>query len=216
VPLKVSEKLWARFRAACDKFYDNMKLHFAEADKMNAENLIAKEELIKKIESFDLLEDNNETIEALKAMQAQWIGIGHVPIKDKERINETYRKAMDAQFDKVRGRMGEQNKNLFRARYQNVVASPKGNDKLREDKSRLQEKIKKIQADIAQQENNISFFAKSKNAEVVLKEVKGRIDAAHDEMKKIREQIKMMDGLIAEQEKPKAEPKADDSIASGE
>jgi hypothetical protein len=205
VPQKVSEKLWARFRAACDKFFDNMKLHFAEADKVNAENLNAKEELIRKVVAFELLEDNNETIEALKALQAEWIGIGHVPMKEKERINDNYRKAMDAQFDKVRGRMGEQNKNLFRAKYQNVVQSPKGNDRLREDKVRLQEKIKKIQADIAQQENNISFFAKSKNAEVVLKEVKGRIEAAHTEMKKLREQIKMMDALINEQEKPKTE-----------
>jgi flagellin-like hook-associated protein FlgL len=210
VPQKVSDKLWNRFRAACDKFYDGMKLHFAEADKLNAENLIAKEALIARVQAFELLDDNNETIEALKALQAEWIGIGHVPMKEKERINDTYRKAMDAQFEKVRGRVGEQNKNLFRAKYQDVTRSPKGQDKIREDKNRLQERIKKIQADIAQQENNISFFAKSKNAEVVLKEVKGRIDAAHNEIKKIREQIKMIDAIRAEAEKPKEEAKAEE------
>jgi len=205
-----SDKIWFRFRSACDKFYENMKLHFAEADKSNAENLIAKEDLIKRIEIFELLEDNNETIEILKAMQADWMGIGHVPFKEKERLNNAYRKAMDAQFDKVRGRMGEQNKNLFKAKYHDVSSNPKTNDRLREDKTRLQERIKKIQTEIAQQENNISFFAKSKNADSVLKEVKGKIEAAHNEMKKLREQIKLIDNLKAETEKPKEEAKTEE------
>jgi hypothetical protein len=70
----------------------------------------------------------------------------------------------------------------------------------------LQDRIKKIQSEIAQQENNLSFFAKSKNADMVLKEVKGRIDAAHNEVRKLKDQIKILDELRAEQENKKAAP----------
>jgi hypothetical protein len=210
VPQKLSDKLWKRFRAACDVFFDNMKLHFEESDKKNAENLSAKEELIKRVEAFELLDDNNETIEKLKAFQSEWMGIGHVPMKEKERINTAYKKAIDAHFEKVRSRVGEHNKNTFRARYtapsQNNHSGSNQQNKLRDDKFKLQDRIKKIQSEIAQQENNLSFFAKSKNADMVLKEVKGRIDAAHNEVRKLKDQIKILDELRAEQENKKAAP----------
>jgi hypothetical protein len=210
VPQKLSDKLWKRFRAACDVFFDNMKLHFEESDKKNAENLSAKEELIKRVEAFELLDDNNETIEKLKAFQSEWMGIGHVPMKEKERINTAYKKAIDAHFEKVRSRVGEHNKNTFRARYtapsQNNHSGTNQQNKLRDDKFKLQDRIKKIQSEIAQQENNLSFFAKSKNADMVLKEVKGRIDAAHNEVRKLKDQIKILDELRAEQENKKAAP----------
>lgn len=215
VPQKLSEKLWKRFRGACDVFYDNMKLHFEESDKKNAENLAAKEELIKRIETFEIGEDNNETIEKLKAFQSEWMGIGHVPMKEKDRVNTAYKKAIDAHFEKVRGRVGEQNRNSFRARYTNPSSTNTGGgnqqNRLRDDKFKLQDRIKKIQAEIAQQENNLSFFAKSKNADMVLKEVKGRIDAAHNEVRKLKEQIRMLDEIRAEQENknaPQAAPEA--------
>jgi hypothetical protein len=208
VPQKLSDKLWKRFRASCDVFFDNMKLHFEESDKKNAENLSAKEELIKRVEAFELLDDNNETIEKLKAFQSEWMGIGHVPMKEKERINTAYKKAIDAHFEKVRSRVGEHNKNTFRARYtapsQNNHSGTNQQNKLRDDKFKLQDRIKKIQSEIAQQENNLSFFAKSKNADMVLKEVKGRIDAAHNEVRKLKDQIKILDELRAEQENKKA------------
>jgi hypothetical protein len=213
VPQKLSEKLWKRFRSACDVFYDNMKLHFEESDKKNAENLAAKEELIKRVEAFELLEDNNETIEKLKAFQTEWMGIGHVPMKEKDRVNTAYKKAIDAHFEKVRSRVGEQNKNTFRARYtaptqNNNAGGSNAQNKLRDDKFKLQDRIKKIQAEIAQQENNLSFFAKSKNADMVLKEVKGRIDAAHNEVRKLKDQIKIIDEIRAEQENKNAAPTA--------
>jgi hypothetical protein len=220
VPQKLSDKLWKRFRAACDVFFDNMKLHFEESDKKNAENLSAKEELIKRVEAFELLDDNNETIEKLKAFQSEWMGIGHVPMKEKERINTAYKKAIDAHFEKVRSRVGEHNKNTFRARYtapsQNNHSGGNQQNKLRDDKFKLQDRIKKIQSEIAQQENNLSFFAKSKNADMVLKEVKGRIDAAHNEVRKLKDQIKILDELRAEQENKKAAPATTEAPTAAE
>lgn len=220
VPQKLSDKLWKRFRAACDVFFDNMKLHFEESDKKNAENLSAKEELIKRVEAFELLEDNNETIEKLKAFQSEWMGIGHVPMKEKERINTAYKKAIDTHFEKVRSRVGEHNKNTFRARYtapsQNNHSGGNQQNKLRDDKFKLQDRIKKIQSEIAQQENNLSFFAKSKNADMVLKEVKGRIDAAHNEVRKLKDQIKILDELRAEQENKKAAPATTEAPTTAE
>jgi hypothetical protein len=220
VPQKLSDKLWKRFRAACDVFFDNMKLHFEESDKKNGENLSAKEELIKRVEAFELLDDNNETIEKLKAFQSEWMGIGHVPMKEKERINTAYKKAIDAHFEKVRSRVGEHNKNTFRARYtapsQNNHSGGNQQNKLRDDKFKLQDRIKKIQSEIAQQENNLSFFAKSKNADMVLKEVKGRIDAAHNEVRKLKDQIKILDELRAEQENKKAAPATTEAPTTAE
>ena len=38
-PSDKSEETWKRFRAACDKFFDARKTHFAKLDAERAENL---------------------------------------------------------------------------------------------------------------------------------------------------------------------------------
>jgi hypothetical protein len=59
-------------------------LHFADEVEQQSKNLELKNQLISKIETFELLDNNNDTITALKQFQNEWMGIGHVPFKEKE------------------------------------------------------------------------------------------------------------------------------------
>jgi hypothetical protein len=59
-------------------------------------------------------------------------------------------------------------------------------------------RLKKLESDIVLWENNIGFFAKSKTAEAMIKEVQSRIDSAKDEIKSLEEKIKLIDSLPAE------------------
>jgi hypothetical protein len=212
VSKKHSEKVWARFRKACDTFFENKKLNFADEEIQQQKNLEAKNELITKIENFQLLENNNETIQELKKFQSEWMGIGHIPFKVKEDVNSRYKKAIDKQFDLVRAKVGDNHKSLFQMKYQELGNSPKGADKIKEEKQKLRDRITKINIEIAQFENNIGFFAKSSGADAILKDVRAKIENSKREIARIKEQLKMLDEIG----KPAALPKEDSLVQSAE
>jgi hypothetical protein len=212
VSKKHSEKVWARFRKACDTFFENKKLNFADEEIQQQKNLEAKNELITKIENFQLLENNNETIQELKKFQSEWMGIGHIPFKVKEDVNSRYKKAIDKQFELVRAKVGDNHKSLFQMKYQELGNSPKGADKIKEEKQKLRDRITKINIEIAQFENNIGFFAKSSGADAILKDVRAKIENSKREIARIKEQLKMLDEIG----KPAALPKEDSLVQSAE
>ena len=177
VPRKKSEQLWKRFRAACDEF-------FAERDK-NAKpendfygNLKAKQHLIEEIKAYELKNDSSDA-EALKAFQARWNEIGFVPFKEKDNIAQAYKSALAEKLPH-QGRPGQRRGNSRPARPQ------------LSEKDRLIQKYHALEQDIVTYENNIGFFAMSKNAEPLIKQMQERIDAAKAELKALAEQVKAL------------------------
>ncbi|MDQ9779713.1 DUF349 domain-containing protein, partial [Acinetobacter baumannii] len=51
-PRKYSNKVWARFRAACDVFFNNKSLHFKDKDAEQEQNLEQKKVLIEEVKQF--------------------------------------------------------------------------------------------------------------------------------------------------------------------
>ena len=60
------------------------------------------------------------------------------------------------------------------------------------EKDRLIQKYHALEQDIVTYENNIGFFAMSKNAEPLIKQMQDRIDAAKSELNALAEQIKAL------------------------
>ena len=176
VPRKKSEQLWKRFRAACDEF-------FAERDK-NAKpendfygNLKAKQALIEEIKAYELKHDASDA-EAMKAFQAKWNEIGFVPFKEKDNVAQAYKAALAQKFP--RPSRNAQHRNARPARPQ------------LSEKDRLIQKYHALEQDIVTYENNIGFFAMSKNAEPLIKQMQEKIEASKAELKALAQQIKAL------------------------
>jgi len=88
------EKLWKRFREACDKFFDAKREGFKERDAEQEKNLKLKEELIERLMAFKPIGKPQEDIEKLKEFSSEWKSIQHVPYKEKERIYENIKKSL--------------------------------------------------------------------------------------------------------------------------
>ena len=171
VPRKKSEMLWKRFRAACDAF-------FAERDKHSSENsysanLKAKKALIEEINAYVPTEEMPES-EARRAFAERWQAIGFVPFKEKDKIQAAYNEAMKAKFGSS-SRGGRQ--------------ASRGGNPVRSEKDRLIAKYNKLQQDIDTYENNIGFFAMSKNSQPLIQQMQERIEAAKAELKDLENQI---------------------------
>lgn len=175
VPRKKSEQLWKRFRAACDDFFAERDKQAKPAENDFHANLRAKRALIEEIKASEATD-----IDTMKAFSARWAEIGFVPFKEKEAVAAAYKEAMQAKFPDygVRPQRG------------NGGQRHGGNRAPKSEKDILVQKYNALQQDIANYENNIGFFAMSKNSEPLIRQMQERIDSAKAELKELEEKIR--------------------------
>lgn len=182
-----SDAVWKRFRAACDHFFNKRAEHYAERDAVYEKNLELKQGLLVEIEQANIEEGGFDMV---KEFQRRWSEIGFVPYKKKDVIQKEYKVAMDKAFSTLR------NTGQLRSmdRFKDKVQGMKGGDRrLRNERDRLFNRVKQLEADIALLENNIGFFAKSKNADAMIKDVRIKIDKARKEMEQAIDKINLID-----------------------
>ncbi|MBQ5958292.1 MAG: DUF349 domain-containing protein [Bacteroidales bacterium] len=192
VPKRHADKIWKRFRAACDTFFGRKAEHFGGLKEEEAANLTAKQALIEEIKNFELLPSRAENMDAIKALQKRWIEIGHVPMKVKDTINSEYRKAVDALFDKMRSNQNEISTNEFREMMDVMKEDPEASDKVRRERTNLTNRIQKLRDEIAVLENNIGFFSNSKNSELMRAEYEKKINKAKNDLKVLEAKLKIV------------------------
>lgn len=193
VPRKQSERIWKRFRKACDHFFNRKAEYFASLDTSYEDNLKAKTAIIEELEKFEPGADVHAAFERLKELQRRWTEIGFVPFNKKEEITNRYRNALNKQFDKLK--IADEDKSIlkYKTKLDNLKSNPKASRKLRNERDKFFAKIKQLENDIVLWENNIGFFAKSSNADTMIKEVREKIDNARKMIKTLEEKVKMID-----------------------
>ncbi len=193
VPRKQSEKSWKRFRKACDHFFNKKAAYFAELDTSYEDNLKAKQAVIEELESFESGGDVQAAFDRLKEIQKKWTEIGFVPFGMKDEITNRYRNALNKEFDKLK--IGDEDKSIlkYKTKLDNLRTNPKASRKLRNERDKFVTKIKQLEGDIVLWENNIGFFAKSTNADTMIREVEEKIDHAKKMIKTLEEKVKMID-----------------------
>ena len=174
VPRKKSEQLWKRFRAACDEFFAERDKH-AKPENDFYGNLKAKQRLVEEIKAY-VIAGNDTDAEAMQEFQKRWNEIGFVPFKEKDKIAQAYRDALQEKFP-----------NTGRAPRRGRGGKPQLSEK-----DRLIQKYHSLEQDIVTYENNIGFFAMSKNSEPLIRQMEERIAQAKVELKALAEQVKAL------------------------
>lgn len=96
---KENQKIYDRFRAACDKFFTRKREYYSQfKDSMN-ENMEKKLSLIEQAEALKDSKEWKKITEALIALQKQWKEIGAVPRKKSEQLWKRFRAACDEFFN---------------------------------------------------------------------------------------------------------------------
>ena len=96
---KDNQKVYDRFRAACDAFFSRKREYYNEfKDSMN-DNMAKKLAIIEQAEALKGSTDWKKTSDALIDLQRQWKEIGAVPRKKSEQLWKRFRAACDAFFN---------------------------------------------------------------------------------------------------------------------
>ncbi len=192
VPRRHSEKVWKRFRSACDEFFNNKSEFYKNIHGVEKDNLDGKEALIKEISAFKVVKDKSTNLDALKSFQRKWMETGHVPYKDKDRVQKEYRKAIDQLIDKMDINRMELSRSGYEERIEIMKNDPDAGRMLSRERAGLQNKIKAVADEINLWENNISFFASSKKSEQLKQEFEKKIEKAKLELENMRTNLRML------------------------
>ncbi len=192
VPKKHSDKIWKRFRAACDAFFHAKSAYFANIQGHEEENLRKKTELISRIKDYQFGGDKTANLEILKTFQREWTDIGHIPMKDKDRLHNEFRSLISQHLDKLKISEVEMSTLNFQSRIESMKNDPQSRRFIGREKETLMGKISKMKEDINLWENNIGFLAKSKNAQILKAEFEKKIDLAKSELKVMEAKLKIL------------------------
>ena len=99
-PKKMNTKIFERFRAACDSFFQAKADHFKNMREGLAENLAAKTALCEKAEALKDSTDWNAAANTLVALQKEWKTIGPVAHKVSDAVWKRFNDACNYFFEK--------------------------------------------------------------------------------------------------------------------
>lgn len=156
VPRKESDKVWKKFKDACNHYFDRIHAEKNEAIKEEMVHYDTKKEFLEKFSSFTLSGDNKVDIESIKKKISEWKQIGRVPY-NKKNIEQDFNKAIDSAFSKLDINKKEMELVKFENKL-NTIVSQEDNQKLENEQIYISKKIEESRNEIRQLENNLGFF----------------------------------------------------------
>jgi hypothetical protein len=189
---KNEQKLWKRFRAACDHFFAAKEKHFAELDAEKETNLTAKEEIIERIKTHVLPKEKAEALKQLKAFTHEFAQVGHVPLKQKDRIYKAYKTAMDNHYEALNLKGEEKDNVLFQAKLDTLKGSSDAEYLIAQERASIKKQIEELQRNILQLENNMGFFANAKDDNPLKKQALKSIAAEQQKVGKLKKKLQLI------------------------
>ncbi|WP_340105242.1 DUF349 domain-containing protein [Rhodohalobacter sp. 8-1] len=189
VPKRSSGKIWKKFKGAMDHFYDRRRDHFKEVKEERKDNLKEKEEVLGKLRELRDHEDPIEAVNLAKPLQEEFKKAGYVPIKHKNRMWKEYREICDVIYDRFRAAkaavdvVGRENVESFSA---DDIADIR---KLNSKAASLRKEIKKMEQELIQQKESLSYFKPRGGSNPLLDQVKEKVDKAEEEIIKKEERL---------------------------
>lgn len=191
---RMSDNVWHRFQTACDHFFDTKKQVTSDTRKTEQANLKAKQgilEALRALNADDSATPRTEAISAVKELRTQWQGIGHVPFRDKDKLQDAYRQLIGELFDKLD--MRENRNRQDRADSNQGTADGDANRIVRE-RERLARTIEQRRQELNTYKNNLGFLnSKSKSGESHVREIERKSQKLRDDIAQLQEKLKQID-----------------------
>ena len=193
LPKKESDKLWNRFRSACDHFFNKKSEFYGGKDESYEENLKSKESLIEEIKSCEPPASAGKLTAMMKDFQNRYDEIGFVPVEVKDKIRDDFRDVMNSLVDKLE--TDENTKALiqYRIKITTMLNSSKSDNKLRFERDKVMNKLTQLKNDIGVWENNIGFFKQTESAEGTISDFHEKIEDAHSRIELMENKIRIID-----------------------
>ena len=190
-----SNEVWKRFITACDYFFDQRNKAQSSQRSQEQENLEKKKAIIEQLNAINENADSEEAAQLVRDLTKQWNSIGHVPIKEKDKIYKRYRNIVDKLFERFNISASNRKLSNFKA---SVSSMQDSGSQLYREREKLVRIYENMKSELQTYENNLGFLnASSKKGNSLLNELNRKVDKLKADIELAKEKIKVLDESIA-------------------
>ena len=180
VPRKDSDKVWKRFKQACNHYFDRLHEKRSDISKDQAELIEKKKEFLEEVKA-SIDKGKDLTMEWVDEKLKHWRNLGALPAKVKH-LEGKFGKVLDAAYKKLNVDKEE----VEFLRFQNLMNSyleQNNTRKLDGEQLFIRRRIDEITREIKQLENNISFISNASADNPLVKNVYKNIETFKSDMR---------------------------------
>lgn len=192
VPRRDSDKIWKRFKAACNHYFDRFHAIKNAANKEELEAYEKKQALLEELKSLKIPKDKEKGLEKIKDYITKWNESGKVP-SNKRYIEGKLNKVLDGLFKSLDIDSSQAELIKFENKLEDL-SQVENVRQLDNEQSFIRKKISEVKSEINQLENNLQFFTNVEDDNPLVKEVHNNIQKHKDslnlwktKLKKIKE-----------------------------
>ena len=185
---KSADAVWKRFIEACDYFFDNKNKNRQE----ERTNLDKKRAIIERIKAIDESLPSGDRRKLLQELSEEFKNAGLVPFKDKDKVFDEYKKALDAAYDKLPKSQAKSRrpKTIDMAKLSEITDK----DILLKEREQLVRMYEQKKNELKTFENNLGFFnVTSKTGNSMVKKVEESIANSKEKLESLARQISLID-----------------------
>ena len=190
-----SNEVWKRFITACDYFFEQRNQAQSAQRGQEQENLEKKKTIIGQLAAIDENADTEEATQKVRELMKEWNNIGHVPLKEKDKIYKQYHQVVDKLFERFN--ISASNKKLSSFKSSISMLQEGGNPQLYREREKLVRICENMKSELQTYENNLGFLnASSKKGNSLLNELNRKVEKLKADIELMKEKIKVLDESI--------------------
>lgn len=187
VERKRSDDIWNRFRAACDAFFQAREAWFSGREDRDKASVETRKGIVTELENVQPAETLEETMERIKPIQDAWNAAPQVGGTDRKTLDKAWNDAMNRIFGSLNIDPVKRQRLEYKTRIDAMMASPNALNLLRDERSFLGNRVRKLEEELLQTENNLAFFGKSKGAEALRQQYEGKMEQTRKEIEGLKD-----------------------------
>ncbi|WP_378187164.1 DUF349 domain-containing protein [Aquimarina sp. W85] len=193
VPRKDSDRIWKRFKNACNFYFDRINAERKEANKEEEDNYEVKKSKLDTLKQLTLSGNVEEDLKVIKQHIEAWKSLGRVPYSKKQ-IESDFNKFLDSYFEQLNLSRKETELIKYENRL-NALASQNDERGLAQEQSFIRKKIDEVKGEIRQLENNLQFFKHADDSNPMVMDVRKNISKHQDTLDVWKSKLKKIKQL---------------------
>jgi hypothetical protein len=192
VPRKDSDRIWKRFKAACNHFFDRLHQRQDGINTEQSEIIDQKKELLGHFKE-EIKQEENIDLDAVNTFVEEWRNLGEVP-GNMGHLNTKFNKTLDSAYKKLD--LDEDESSFLK--FKNIVdsyAAQNDGRKLESEHHFVRKKCDELTREIKQLENNVSFISNASQDNPLIKNVLNNIENYKNELKVWQRKLKYLNAL---------------------
>jgi hypothetical protein len=192
IPRKESNKLWKRFRTACNEFFDRYHEQNISGTEEEIKAFNDKEIILESLKSFEFGKQKKANYNKLKEISIEWAKIGNTP-RNKKFIDKEFNKIINSNLKSIGAEEEEINDLKYYIKLNELTKNPKS---LNNELQFVKNKVGELKSQINQFENNLQFFSNVDMNNPMIIEVNKKIENHKYELKKWTDKINKINKII--------------------